>query len=255
MATGFLKLTDVSQSSTAYTLVDETQVPDNFTTTGSILLVELYSGLVPASIDLFAKVIPADISSLGNATLGEDGYCSVWRPCAPREGDCDFHGHCNGTYSYCEENGCPAELGFGNGTECCIDTATYCSEFLTVNNSTLILQTPANYANGYLFEFTCKWYMDAGTNTYLSFRGSESMNCDATAEKGSCCTSDHPCLLGEGDCDSDSECQFGLTCGTDNCGPDAVSWMDCCEPQNIFNTGNFIITLVLQTFEVSTLSL
>ena len=46
----------------------------------------------------------------------------------------------------------------------------------------------------------------------------------------SCCTENFPCEIGEGDCDSDSECAGNLTCGEDNCGP-GFSWSssDCCQ--------------------------
>ena len=55
-------------------------------------------------------------------------------------------------------------------------------------------------------------------------------DCDPAFNDGSCCTSDSPCGLGEGDCDSDSDCAGDLTCGNDNCDPTygAESWLDCC---------------------------
>ena len=43
----------------------------------------------------------------------------------------------------------------------------------------------------------------------------------------STCTSDSPCLNGEGDCDDDSECQGSLECGTDNCASGSYG-LDCC---------------------------
>ena len=44
------------------------------------------------------------------------------------------------------------------------------------------------------------------------------------------CTSQNPCGLNEGDCDSKDDCQTGLVCGDDNC-PSHLgfeSWVDCC---------------------------
>ena len=32
-----------------------------------------------------------------------------------------------------------------------------------------------------------------------------------------CCSVDHPCGFGQGDCDKDSECSDDLVCGKDNC--------------------------------------
>ena len=49
--------------------------------------------------------------------------------------------------------------------------------------------------------------------------------CDAIARKcmtcnggNSCCTEDNKCDVGEGDCDSDEDCEGGLKCGSNNCG-------------------------------------
>ena len=50
-----------------------------------------------------------------------------------------------------------------------------------------------------------------------------------TAKKANgCCTSKTPCVAGEGDCDSDSQCAKGLKCGKDNCGKGFPKWADCC---------------------------
>ena len=46
-----------------------------------------------------------------------------------------------------------------------------------------------------------------------------------------CCRSWKRCAIGEGDCDSDSECQPGLRCGKDNCRSWPGNWDsedDCC---------------------------
>ena len=45
-----------------------------------------------------------------------------------------------------------------------------------------------------------------------------------------CCTADTPCGKGDGDCDSDGQCQGELTCGNDNCSPETgfSSTYDCC---------------------------
>ena len=52
----------------------------------------------------------------------------------------------------------------------------------------------------------------------------------------SCCSSSSPCNVGGGDCDRDSHCASGLSCGSNNCLADfstlGSSWSssaDCCE--------------------------
>ena len=45
----------------------------------------------------------------------------------------------------------------------------------------------------------------------------------------SCCDSDSPCILAEGDCDWDSDCASNLVCGTNNCvGSSFEPTDDCC---------------------------
>ena len=56
--------------------------------------------------------------------------------------------------------------------------------------------------------------------------------CDATTNDWNCCTSSNPCAVGEGDCDTDSDCDANLVCGTDNCKSFDSAWssssFDCC---------------------------
>ena len=54
-----------------------------------------------------------------------------------------------------------------------------------------------------------------------------------------CCSDEHKCDIGEGDCDQDSHCKDGLICGENNCltnslifgmPPDSFEYNDdCCE--------------------------
>ena len=46
------------------------------------------------------------------------------------------------------------------------------------------------------------------------------------------CSSSYPCGEDEGDCDSSSDCNYGLNCGSDNC-PSHLGFdssVDCCIP-------------------------
>ena len=72
--------------------------------------------------------------------------------------------------------------------------------------------------------------------TYLpgGFSCLSSSGCDGRlgSDGASCCTSSNICALGEGDCDSDSECDGSLVCGVDNCLPvfgHSPSSFDCCK--------------------------
>ena len=65
------------------------------------------------------------------------------------------------------------------------------------------------------------------------------------------CTSDDPCESGQGDCDSNDECQDGLFCGSKNC--QSAPLMDCCvsEGDPLFRTFSFLV----QFFYISQFSL
>ena len=61
-------------------------------------------------------------------------------------------------------------------------------------------------------------------------------NDDDSNTDWNCCTGEKKCGLGEGDCDTDDECQIGLVCGSNNCkrdfdtsGSNWDSQADCCE--------------------------
>ena len=63
----------------------------------------------------------------------------------------------------------------------------------------------------------------------------------------SCCSEDHQCGVGEGDCDSDADCEEGLLCGTGNCPSTRSAFWDadddCC-----YKPGN-VLQLALDTEE------
>ena len=57
-------------------------------------------------------------------------------------------------------------------------------------------------------------------------------NCDSSKDDWDCCTSFDPCGVGEGDCDSDTDCIGDLICGYNNCQSLDSGWnyydFDCC---------------------------
>ena len=59
------------------------------------------------------------------------------------------------------------------------------------------------------------------------------------------CTVDSPCGLNQGDCDSNSECQNNLFCGTNNC-PESLGFeaeIDCCSMEIYNGDENYCSTL------------
>ena len=62
------------------------------------------------------------------------------------------------------------------------------------------------------------------------------------------CSSQNPCSEGQGDCDSDDECN-GLQCGQDNCvnfNPNAHSIADCCVKQGWVKTLKIILLVSIK---------
>ena len=61
------------------------------------------------------------------------------------------------------------------------------------------------------------------------------MVCDGTGkvrDTVECCTKEHKCGIGEGDCDKDEECEGNLICGKNNCKSHFSYDADCCyEPK------------------------
>ena len=82
----------------------------------------------------------------------------------------------------------------------------------------------------------CKESLRCGSNNCLdSFGFNAHTDCCFTAILGDddFCSTDEPCEVNEGDCDSDDECKSNLFCGSNNC-PDSLrvlSSIDCCEPK------------------------
>ncbi len=53
-----------------------------------------------------------------------------------------------------------------------------------------------------------------------------------SAKDKECCSDDNKCQVGEGDCDSSSECEGDLVCGRNNCKDFSHHWpsdYDCCQ--------------------------
>ena len=86
------------------------------------------------------------------------------------------------------------------------------------------------------FHDQCRKGLRCGSNNCLDFFGfDKNTDCCYFASVGAedFCSTDEPCEVNEGDCDSNDECQSHLFCGSNNC-PDSLgnsSSADCCEPR------------------------
>lgn len=66
------------------------------------------------------------------------------------------------------------------------------------------------------------------TPVKTSTSGCDSNHIDLVSGNNSCCTTSNLCDIGEGDCDTDSECKPGLLCGVGNCSWDERDPNDGC---------------------------
>ena len=77
--------------------------------------------------------------------------------------------------------------------------------------------------------------MDSSTSIYIPAQ------CSAPLNDWDCCTKEHPCGPGRGDCDPESPdvCLPGLLCGKDNCQSFDPAWsgdaFDCCYERKFAN--------------------
>lgn len=125
--------------------------------------------------------------------------CNDWTDCDFAE-ECGNDGYCsllfNGDWDYCRQGGC--ERGEGD----CDANADCVGSLACIQN------------NG------SAWGMSPNRDV-----------CDYPAGHGNYCSSQFPCASNQGDCDSASDCNFGLKC-VSNIGADYgfASWVDICKP-------------------------
>ena len=135
-------------------------------------------------------------------TTSSGSCCSEDNPCDIDEGDCDSEFECMPGLT-CGTNNCPA--GFPSDHDCCLESTT-------------------RYVDVFRFTNAKPGMSGCDADTYGDYGNSLPNGVDS----GSCCTSDNPCDVDEGDCDNDDECMHGLTCGSNNCPNEFPSNHDCC---------------------------
>ncbi len=117
--------------------------------------------------------------------VGDRDYCSTERLCQAGEGDCEAD-HCAPDL-VCGENNGP-RFGFSSSTDACVD---------------------ARCVNG--VQDGAEEGIDCGGPCGSCLRPAS-----LVAGGGDFCSDLFPCVLGEGDCDADSQCLGTLVCGEDN---------------------------------------
>ena len=136
-------------------------LPADITTTGNKMFVKFYSDLFLSMSGYYAMLHGTDLT-----TIEADDNCTASNSCGVGEGHCTSHEHC-GANLYCGNNDdCAVELGLPNGTNCCIDSQTYCYRWWHQRNGNWLLESP-NYPNEHVSELSCIWYIEETSTRYL----------------------------------------------------------------------------------------
>ena len=178
--------------------------------------------------------------------VGGEDCCTNDNQCDVGEGDCDSDSNCKEGLKCGSDNCGKCEKGSTKDCglwhywdDCCYDpTKVIC----TGGDSCCTAEYPCGEGQGDCdSDSQCKEGLKCGTDNCQECLGG--VDC-SEFESGddccydpakvvctggdSCCTTEYPCGVGEGDCDSDSECDDGLECGKDNCRP-CLGGVDCSE--------------------------
>ena len=150
--------------------------------------------------------------------------CTSDNPCGEDEGDCDHHDQCKKDHK-CGTNNCRNSLGFESFYDCCYSEE---EDGCTTDN-------PCNIDEGDCDSHQqCKDKLVCGLNNCPGSLGHDpEVDCcfNPTIGDEEFCTTDNPCGVNEGDCDSNNECQTNLICDTTNSCPESLgfaSGVDCC---------------------------
>merc|ERR1711936_394878 len=128
--------------------------------------------------------------------------CTPEQPCGLGEGDCDGpadggqhdgHAGCKGDL-VCGSNNCKQFGKFYHPKDDCCEKP---------KNTSAELKAPYDP------------FKNSIHPTY--FRPIDKRCGGRNIDKGICCSQETPCKLGEGDCESDNDCQADLVCGNNNC--------------------------------------
>ena len=169
-----------------------------------------------------------DVCQASGSVNGDYDYCSSSSPCSEFEGDCDSDAQCASGLECVHEVG--ADYGFASNVDMCMSSALvngdydYCSSSSPCSEFEGDCDSDAQCASG------LECVHDVGADYGFASNVDMCLSTGPVNGDWDYCSSSDPCGYGEGDCDSDAECQTGLQC-VSNVGTD-YHWdwrVDVCE--------------------------
>ena len=218
-----------------------------------------------------------------NADDDDNECCSTENPCRVGEGDCDINAECFGDL-VCGTNNCQwFDLSWKVTRDCCEAsdaTATTSATTETGTKSPIVMRCNSMTAHSEcctpdelcgVGEGDCDDNSDCvgnlicgEDNCQIDFDRNwhnadwdccKEDKCNADDDDNECCSTESPCRVGEGDCDTNAECVGDLVCGTNNCQMFDASWKDtrdCCEANKAIITTTTTTTTITMTTTTTT---
>ncbi len=164
------------------------------------------------------RVDPSDFfdthRTWGGSSIGDPDYCSTSAPCGPGEGDCDSDSECDSGLS------CVPDTGRYHGLAYAVDICQPSCHAGPVGGPDYCAPgCPCHEAEGHCYnDFECAAGLICVEQVGYHHGWPAGVNvCQEDCHRGDLgeryyCSTSCPCGAGEGDCDSDSECDSGLTC-------------------------------------------
>jgi len=198
-------------------------------------------------LNMFVGLSTEDCAGL----FGDENCCrNIGNGCSEGQGDCDNNGECEFGL-ICGVNNCrDYNTSADPNADCCTPKPECDGSYGTAHCCVIAASDTGaqkcSVGQGDCdMDFQCEDGLLCGKNNCQEFNPNAepghdccyiptsplNPDCDGSKDSKNCCTVESPCHLGQGDCDSDDECQSGLTCGKNNCyrfNPDAHEKSDCC---------------------------
>jgi len=184
-----------------------------------------------------------------NALTWNEECCTEQNKCGVAQGHCSSDNHCKGDLECGSDNCHSFDSRFAKGTNCCQrkgGSSKNCFEKKWGYQSRGCCKP---YKKCGLHQGACSKDSDCEDGLYCGYKNSISeagwknkVNVCTRHPNGSplnhawnSCKSTRKCGEGFGDCDYNWQCNRGLKCGTNNCGPDYPKGYDCCERTKSWN--------------------